>query len=63
MVWLAIHMWIFLLGAFALGLFFGRWIWRSKAFPTLTSTGEVAADPNRDVLGSLDNDNPETTQQ
>ncbi len=30
MVWLSFHMWLLLLGAFLLGLFFGWWIWRER---------------------------------
>ena len=30
MLWLFAEIWIWILAAFALGLFIGRWIWRRK---------------------------------
>lgn len=49
MAWLAIHMWLQLLGAFLLGLIFGWWIWRCRHDADLQADQSEAAADNTDT--------------
>ncbi len=43
MAWLAVHMWLLLLGAFLLGLFLGWWIWRCRKDLAVAGTPQRAS--------------------
>lgn len=58
MLWLTLHMWGVLLGAFALGVFIGWWVWHKSVDQGQSHSSKI--DPRRDapVLGTLEADIP-----
>ena len=51
MIWLAAHMWMLLLTAFAIGLGVGWWIWGARETRALPA-------PEETPMGTLDSDFP-----